>query len=43
MPPQQAGGLLDVGDNAFDFGAHGRDQISGVSHQVSMIALWRLP
>jgi hypothetical protein len=22
MPPQQTGGLLDVGDNALDFGAH---------------------
>jgi hypothetical protein len=22
MPPQQAYGLLDVGDNGFDFGTH---------------------
>jgi hypothetical protein len=27
MPPQQPGGLLDVGDNGFDFGAHARSAL----------------
>jgi hypothetical protein len=39
MPPQQHQRLLDFGDNGFGFGAHVRDQISGVRHQVSTAEL----
>jgi hypothetical protein len=28
MPPQQSGGLLDLGDDVLNFGTHGKDQLS---------------
>jgi hypothetical protein len=38
MPPQQSDRLLDLGDDSFDFGAHGfRDQVSGMSDQTRRI------
>jgi hypothetical protein len=33
MPPQQSGGLLDVGDDVLDFSAHGSD----VGNQFAVI------
>ena len=36
MPPQQSGGLLDVGDNSFDFRAHGYE-MSDAGYRMSIV------
>jgi hypothetical protein len=41
MPPQQSDGLLDLGDNGFDFRAHVRHQISAVGNQISSSIAYR--
>jgi len=41
MPPQQSDGLLDLGDNGFDFRAHVRYQISAVGNQISSSIKYR--